>query len=76
MMTLVQYALEGLDRHDREVFLLHGIEGFTVEEISAITDRKPDEVKTSISVAREHLRRSAPIANRFKDRLLHASAPK
>jgi RNA polymerase sigma factor (sigma-70 family) len=76
MVTLVQYALEGLDRNDREVFLLHGIEGFTVEEISAITDRKPDAIKNSISVAREHLRRSAPIANRFKDRLLHASAPK
>jgi len=76
MVILVQHALEGLDRNDREVFLLHGIEGFTVEEISAITDRKPGDVQSSISVAREHLRRSAPIANRFKDRLLQASAPK
>ncbi len=76
MVTLVQYALEGLDRNDREVFLLHGIEGFTIEEISAITDRKPDDIQSSIAVAREHLRRSAPIASRFKERLLQASAPK
>jgi RNA polymerase sigma factor (sigma-70 family) len=76
MITLVQYALEGLDRNDREVFLLHGIEGFTVEEISIITDRKPAQVETSIATARDHLRHSAPIASRFKDRLLHASVPK
>ena len=76
MVSLVQYALEGLDRHDREVFLLHGIEGFTVEEISAITDRKPTDVESSISIARDHLRRSAPIASRFKDRAFHASVPK
>ncbi len=76
MVSLVQYALEGLDRHDREVFLLHGIEGFTVEEISVITDRKPAEVESSISIARDHLRRSAPIASRFKDRAFHASVPK
>lgn len=76
MMTIIQHALQGLDRNDREVFLLHGIEGFTVEEISAITDRKPSEVESSISVARAHLRRSAPIADRFKERLLHASAHK
>jgi RNA polymerase sigma factor (sigma-70 family) len=76
MVTLVQYALQGLDRNDREVFLLHGLEGFTVEEISVITDRKPDDIQSSISAARDHLRRSAPIASRFKERLLQASIPK
>jgi DNA-directed RNA polymerase specialized sigma24 family protein len=76
MVTLVQYALEGLDRNDREVFLLHGIEGFTIEEISVITDRKPTDVESSIAVARDHLRHSAPIASRYKDRLLHAPVPK
>ncbi len=74
MVNLVQFALQGLDRTDREVFLLHGIEGFTVEEISAITDRKPDQVRASISVARDHLRHFAPIANRFKEKLLQGSA--
>jgi RNA polymerase sigma factor (sigma-70 family) len=70
MVTLVQYAL-GAARHlDREAFILFGIEGFSVEEIAAITDRDPDEVRSSITRAREHLRRSPPIANRFKDKLL------
>jgi hypothetical protein len=33
MLSLVQFALEGLDSIDREAFILHGIEGFSVEEI-------------------------------------------
>ena len=74
MVTLVQYALSGTKRADREAFVLHTIEGFSVEEISAITDRKPEEVHASISAAREHLRRSPPIANRFKDKLLPHTA--
>ena len=70
MVTLVQYAL-GAARHvDREAFILHGIEGFSVEEIAAITDRKAEDVRSSITRAREHLRRSPPIANRFKDKML------
>ena len=73
MVTLVQFALEGLDRTDREAFILHGIEGFSPEEISAITDRNAHDVGQSIARAREHLRRSPPIASRFKEKLLHAS---
>jgi DNA-directed RNA polymerase specialized sigma24 family protein len=73
MVTLVQYALEGLNRDDREVFLLHGIEGFSVEEIAAITDRTPDAIRSSIAVGRDHVRRSAPIAHRFKEKLLQES---
>jgi RNA polymerase sigma factor (sigma-70 family) len=74
MVSLVQFALEGLDRNDREVFLLHGIEGFTVEEISVITDRRPEQIQASIAVARDHLRHFAPIANRFKEKQLQGSA--
>jgi RNA polymerase sigma factor (sigma-70 family) len=74
MITLVQYALSGTQRADREAFILHTIEGFSVEEISAITDRKPEEIRASINAAREHLRRSPPIANRFKDKLLQNTA--
>ena len=46
------------------------IEGFSVDEISAITDRKPEQVHQSIHHAREKLRHSFPINNPFKDRLL------
>ncbi len=73
MLTLVQYALDGASRADRESFILHAVEGFSVAEIAVITDRKPDDVQSSIASAREHLRRSAPIAKRFKDRPVTAS---
>jgi len=73
MVALVQFALEGASRSDRESFILHALEGFSVDEIAAITDRKPEEVRASIGEAREHLRRSTPITNRFKDKLLQAT---
>jgi DNA-directed RNA polymerase specialized sigma24 family protein/ribosome-associated translation inhibitor RaiA len=66
MIALVQYALNGTARIDRESFVLHAVEGFTVAEIAAITDRKLDDVQSSIANTREHLRRSAPIATRLK----------
>jgi len=73
MLTLVQYALDGASRADRESFILHAVEGFSVAEIAVITDRKLDDVQSSIVSAREHLRRSAPIAKRFKNRPTAAS---
>ena len=77
MVTLVQFALEGADRSDREAFILHAIEGFSLDEIGVITDRKPDDVRSSIEMARQHLRHLTPLANRFKpkpDRPLRTSA--
>ena len=77
MVTLVQFALEGASRTDREAFILHAIEGFSLDEIGVITDRNPDEVRSSIEMARKHLRHLAPLANRFKaksDRPLRTSA--
>jgi DNA-directed RNA polymerase specialized sigma24 family protein/ribosome-associated translation inhibitor RaiA len=77
MITLVQFALGSADRADREAFILHALEGFSLDEIGVITDRKPDEVRSSIEQARAHLRHLAPLANRFKskpDRLASAKA--
>jgi RNA polymerase sigma factor (sigma-70 family) len=73
MMTLVQLALDGTQRPDRESFILHAVEGFSVEEIAAITDRKLDDVRRSIATAREHLRHSAPLAGRWNGRVLRAT---
>jgi RNA polymerase sigma factor (sigma-70 family) len=70
MITLVQFALQAASRQDREAFILHALEGFSIEEISAITDRSAGEVQTSIARAREKLRHSFPINNPFKERLL------
>ena len=64
---LMQFALAAAKPRDREVFILHTIEGFTVAEIAAITDRKPEAIGASIVAAREHLRRSPAIADRFKN---------
>ena len=75
MVTLVQFALEGASGPDREAFILHAIEGFSLDEIGVITDRKPDEVRSSIELARKHLRHLAPLASRFKpEGLVRASA--
>lgn len=70
MITLVQYALQAAGPKEREAFILHAVEGFSIDEISAITDRAPDQVRTSIHKAREKLRRSLPINNSFKGMLL------
>lgn len=70
MITLVQFALGGAAPADREAFILHALEGFSLDEIAGISDRKLDDVRASITRAREHLRRSPPIANRFKEKLL------
>jgi len=64
MVALVQFALEGAKGVDREAFVLHAIEGFSLDEIVAITDRKPEEVRISIESARQHLRHLTPLATR------------
>jgi len=73
MINLVELALLGTRREDREAFILNAIEGFTTQEIAAITDRKPDQVNASIAAAREHLRNSLPVSNEFKQKLLEHS---
>lgn len=74
MIALVQHALRNASRADREALILHAIEGFSVEEISGISGRGPDEVRKSIGSAREHLRRALPASSRFTDKLIQASA--
>jgi RNA polymerase sigma factor (sigma-70 family) len=70
MVALVQLALAGAAPQDRETFVLHAIEGFTVEEIAAITDRNREEIEQSIARARERLRAGFATKNPFQKRLL------
>jgi DNA-directed RNA polymerase specialized sigma24 family protein/ribosome-associated translation inhibitor RaiA len=70
MITLVQFALASVKPVDRNAFLLFAIEGFSADEISAITDQPLESVKSSIAIARQHLRSSPPIPNPFKTKLL------
>jgi RNA polymerase sigma factor (sigma-70 family) len=70
MDMLIQSALAAAKPRDREVFILHTMEGFSVAEIAAITDRRQESINASILAAREHLRQSPPIGGRFHSRML------
>jgi DNA-directed RNA polymerase specialized sigma24 family protein/ribosome-associated translation inhibitor RaiA len=74
MIALVQLALHGAKRTDREAFVLNIMEGFSAEETAVITDRRPEEVRLSVAAVREHLRRSPPLADRFKNTMFHNAA--
>ena len=73
MLRLVEIALRGTDRSAREAFILYAVEGFTPDEIAAITDRKPDDVRASVTIAQEHLRKSAMFATPSKQKTVQRS---
>ncbi|MGB7129869.1 MAG: HPF/RaiA family ribosome-associated protein, partial [Candidatus Sulfotelmatobacter sp.] len=68
MMRLIASALRDVKPAHREAFILHAIEGFGVDEISAITGAPPEHVSKSISAARDHLRKSPSFVRQFKGR--------
>jgi RNA polymerase sigma factor (sigma-70 family) len=68
MVRLIAAALRDVGADHREAFILHAIEGFGIDEISAITGVPPDRVVSSISAAREHLRKSPKFVGQFKGR--------
>ena len=70
VIALVQAALRGADRTDRETFLLYGIEGFSLGEIAAITGLHPEAVRESVQRARDCVRRAPSIASEFPQALL------
>jgi RNA polymerase sigma factor (sigma-70 family) len=70
IIALVQAALRGADRADREVFLLYGIEAFSLDEISAITGRPQEAVRASVERARDHIRMAPSIADEFHNDVL------
>jgi RNA polymerase sigma factor (sigma-70 family) len=70
MIALVQAALRGVDRTDREAFLLYGIEGFSLNEIAGITGRHAEAVRESVQRARDCVRSAPSIANEFPQALV------
>jgi RNA polymerase sigma factor (sigma-70 family) len=70
LIKLVQVALRDAKSPDREVFILHAVEGFTQEEIATITNHTLEEVRASVRKARQHLQRALPIKALFKDRMM------
>jgi RNA polymerase sigma factor (sigma-70 family) len=67
VIALVQAALRGADRLDREAFLLYGIEGFSLDEIAGITGRPAEAVRVSVERARNFIRMAPAIASEFHD---------
>jgi RNA polymerase sigma factor (sigma-70 family) len=73
IVALVQGALHGTDRTDREAFLLYAIEGFSLDEIAAITGRHTEAVRDSVDRARERVRNAPTMAQEFQPELLTKS---
>src|SRR5438046_6773161 len=63
VVRLVHYALRHTGKEEREAFILHALEGFSADEIASITDRKPEQVRQAILLAREKVRCAFPINN-------------
>jgi len=79
MMALVHGALSGVDRTDREAFLLYGMEGFSLNEIASITGRHPEAVRESVERARDCVRKAPTVAREFQKDLFvksHTPVPK
>jgi DNA-directed RNA polymerase specialized sigma24 family protein len=74
MLRLIASALRDLGSGPREAFILHAIEGFTVDEIMAITGLPADRVLAFISAAREHLRSAPGLSREFQGRLAPTGA--
>ncbi|HET9409996.1 MAG TPA: sigma-70 family RNA polymerase sigma factor [Candidatus Sulfotelmatobacter sp.] len=69
IMRLIASALRDVAGGAREAFILFAIEGFTVEEIAAITGLPPQAVLSAIAAARDHLRKAPGLSREFRDKL-------
>lgn len=74
LLRLIASALRDLGSGPREAFILHAMEGFSVEEIVAITGQSADRVLTYVSAARDHLRKAPGLATQFKGRFAPTGA--
>ncbi len=74
MLRLIASALHDLGSGPREVFILHAIEGFTVDEIAAITTHSSERVVSFIAAARDHLRKTPSLNAEFSARIASSGA--
>lgn len=74
LLRLIASALRDLGSGPREAFILHALEGFSVEEIVAITGHPTDRVLAFVSAARDHLRKAPVLARQFQGRLVPTGA--
>ncbi len=74
LLRLIASSLRDLGSGPREAFILHAIEGFTVEEIVAITGLPTERVLAFVSAARDHLRKTPGLAKQFQGRFVPTGA--
>jgi DNA-directed RNA polymerase specialized sigma24 family protein len=74
LLRLIASALRDLGSGPREAFILHAIEGFSVDEIVAITGLPAERVLAFVSTARDHLRKTPGISKQFQGRLTPTGA--
>jgi RNA polymerase sigma factor (sigma-70 family) len=74
--TLQEIAsvLRDIQPRAREAFILYAIEGFAIDEISAITGLPKEKVVNSISAARDHLRHAPGLARPSQGRFIPSGA--
>lgn len=73
MVAQLDIVLRELNAPDREAFVLYTLEGFTIDEISRLSDRPPDQVRKSIEKARARVQQKLPERNDFRSSLLNRS---
>jgi DNA-directed RNA polymerase specialized sigma24 family protein len=66
MLRLIASSLRHLGSGPREAFILNAIEGFSIDEIMAITGLPGERVLDFISTAREHLRKAPGLSREFR----------
>jgi len=74
LLRLIASALHDLGSGPREAFILHALEGFSVDEIAGITGLSAERVVTFVSAARDHLRKAPGLANQFSGRFAPTGA--
>jgi DNA-directed RNA polymerase specialized sigma24 family protein len=74
ILRVIASSLRDLGPGPREAFILHAIEGFSTDEIVAITGLPADRVLTFISAARDHLRKAPGLAREFSGRIAPSGA--
>jgi DNA-directed RNA polymerase specialized sigma24 family protein len=68
LLRLIASSLRDLGAGPREAFILHAVEGFSVDEITAITGLPAERVLAFVSAARDHLRKTPGLAKQFPGR--------
>jgi DNA-directed RNA polymerase specialized sigma24 family protein/ribosome-associated translation inhibitor RaiA len=73
-LLVIASTLRSIQPRAREAFILYAIEGFAVDEISAITGLKAEGVVASIATARDHLRKAPGLVRASSAKIIPSGA--